>query len=82
MFLLVINLSLTFPNSVFNCCIAAHEKFIFSEITESDAAAVKSFPYITIATIRVWFSWYGYGSTVLTFATLVTNMFFVCGSCK
>ena len=30
--LLIINLALTFPNSVFNCSITAHEKFLFQKL--------------------------------------------------
>ena len=30
--MLIINLAMTFPNSVFNCSITAHEKFLFQKL--------------------------------------------------
>ena len=76
MLLLVINLALTFPNSVFNCCIITHERFIFQKLLILLQQLLS--PFLTLPLLLL-----GYGSvgmvmvtTVLTFAVLVTNMFY------
>lgn len=76
MCLMIFSLAITFPNSVFNCSITAHEKFIFQKvliIIESICTPFISLPLLII----------GYGSVgmvvVTTFFTLVifiANMFF------
>lgn len=74
--LLVINLSLTFPNSVFNCSITANEKFLFQKflILMQNICS----PFLTLPLLIM-----GYGSTgmvsittFLTFGVLLSNMFY------
>ena len=38
--LLIINLAMTFPNSVFNCSITAHEKVSLSKTVDTSAKSV------------------------------------------
>lgn len=76
MYLLVINLALTFPNSVFNCTITAHEKFIFQK-TLILLQNIFS-PFLTLPLLIM-----GYGSigmvsitTILTVMLLLSNIFY------
>lgn len=76
MILMIINLAITFPGSVFDSIIAAHEKFIFQKII----LVVKSIlnPFLTLPLLLL-----GYKSvslvivtTLLTIGTLVLNMWY------
>lgn len=76
MALMVINLAITFPNSVFNCSLTAHEKFVFQKLI----ALLQSLfnPFLTLPLLIL-----GYGSvamvsvtTFLTFAVLISNIYF------
>lgn len=74
--LLIINLALTFPNSVFNCSITAHEKFFFQKLLILLQNICS--PFLTLPVLIM-----GYGSigmvsvtTFLTFAVLLSNMFY------
>lgn len=74
--LLIINLALTFPNSVFNCSITAHEKFLFQKLLILLQNLFS--PFLTLPLLIM-----GYGSigmvsitTFLTFAILISNMFY------
>lgn len=74
--LLVINLALTFPNSVFNCSITAHEQFLFQKLLILLQNIFS--PFLTLPLLIM-----GYGSigmvsvtTFLTFAVLISNMFY------
>jgi len=74
--LLVVNLAMTFPNSVFNCSITAHEKFLFQKLLILIQNIFS--PFLTLPLLLM-----GYGSigmvsvtTFLTFALLITNMFY------
>lgn len=74
--LLIINLALTFPNSVFNCSITAHEKFLFQKFLILLQNIFS--PFLTLPLLVM-----GYGSvgmvsvtTFLTFALLLSNMFY------
>ena len=74
--LLIINLAMTFPNSVFNCSITAHEKFLFQKLLILLQNLFS--PFLTLPLLVM-----GYGSigmvlitTVLTFALLLSNMFY------
>ncbi len=76
MVLLVINLTLTFPNSVFNCSITAHEKFFFQKLLILLQNIFS--PFLTLLLLIM-----GYGSkgmvsvtTFLTFLVLLSNMFY------
>ena len=74
--LLIINLALTFPNSVFNCSITAHEKFFFQKLLILLQNICS--PFLTLPLLIM-----GYGSkgmvsvtTFLTFLLLASNMFY------
>lgn len=74
--LLIINLALTFPNSVFNCSITAHEKFLFQKLLILLQNVFS--PFLTLPLLIL-----GCGSigmvavtTFLTFALLLSNMFY------
>lgn len=74
--LLVINLAMTFPNSVFNCTITANEKFLFQKLLILLQHICS--PFLTLPLLIM-----GYGSigmvsitTFLTFAVLLSNMFY------
>ena len=74
--LLIINLALTFPNSVFNCSITAHEKFLFQKLLILLQNLFS--PFLTLPLLIM-----GYGSigmvsvtTLLTFVLLISNMFY------
>lgn len=74
--LLIINLALTFPNSVFNCSITAHEKFFFQKLLILLQNICS--PFLTLPLLIM-----GYGSkgmvsvtTFLTLAVLLSNMFY------
>lgn len=76
MILMVFNLTITFPNSVFNCFITAHEKFLFQKwliILENVCS-----PFLTLPLLLM-----GYGSvgmvtvtTILTILVFIANGFF------
>ncbi|MBT9776249.1 oligosaccharide flippase family protein [Clostridium sp. MCC353] len=74
--LLVVNLAMTFPNSVFNCSITAHEKFLFQKLLIL-LQNIGS-PFLTLPLLIM-----GYGSvgiviatTFLTFVLLISNIFY------
>lgn len=74
--ILIVNMALTFPNSVFNCYITAHEEFVFQKLL----AVIQSLlnPFVTLPLLLL-----GYGSvamvlvsTALTVGSFVANIFF------
>ena len=76
MSMMVLNLALTFPNSVFTCIIIAHEKFIFQKVVILVQALLN--PFLTLPLLLL-----GYGSigmvcvtTMLTVAVLISNAFY------
>lgn len=76
MILMVVNLAMTFPNSVFNCIIMAHERFIFQK-------TVIMLQYLLNPLLALPLLLAGYGSvgmvvvtTALTAVVLVSNLFF------
>lgn len=76
MVLMIINLTLTFPNTVFNCILISQEKFIFQKIIILLQNILN--PFLTLPLLIM-----GYGSigmvlitTLLTFAVLISNMFY------
>ncbi len=78
MILMVFNLALTFPNSVFTCIISAHEKFFFQRLLLVLQNLLN--PFLTLPLLLM-----GYGSiamvvvtTVITIAHLITNIWFAC----
>ena len=77
MMLMVINLAITFPNSVFTCITTAHERFFFQRLLTVLQNILN--PFLTLPLLIL-----GYGSvamvvitTVLTFAQAITNIWFV-----
>lgn len=74
--LLIMNLALTFPNSVFNCVITANEKFLFQKLLILLQNIFS--PFLTLPLLLM-----GYGSvgmvlvtTFLTLVVLISNMLF------
>lgn len=74
--LLVVNLAMTFPNSVFNCYITAHERFFFQKLLIFLQNLFS--PFLTLPLLIM-----GYGSigmvsvtTFLTFVVLTSNTFY------
>lgn len=75
--LLIINLALTFPNSVFNCSITAHEKFLFQKLLILLQNLFS--PFLTLPLLIM-----GYGSigmvsvtTLLTFGKSATPFYYI-----
>lgn len=76
MALMIVNLAMTFPSSVFNCIITSQEKFIFQK-------TVQLFQYLLSPVISLPLLIMGYGSigmvcvtTGLTVSALVVNIYF------
>ena len=76
MIFMIINLAVTFPNSIFSCIVAANEKFFFSRMLVFLQNLFN--PFLTLPLLIM-----GYGSvamvcvtTVLTFARFFANMYF------
>ena len=76
MCVLIINMAITFPNSVFNCLITAYEKFFFQKLLILLQNIFS--PFFTLPLLIL-----GYGSigmvsitTFLTFILLLTNAFY------
>ena len=76
MFLMIINLALTFPNSIFNCIITSQERFLFQKTLALLQYLLN--PFITLPLLIA-----GYGSvgmvsvtTFLTFAVLISNIYY------
>lgn len=74
--LMIINLALTFPNSIFNCIVTSQERFLFQKTLILIHYVLN--PFLTFPLLL-----YGYGSvgmvtvtTSLTFAVLLTNAFY------
>lgn len=80
MVLMVINISLTFPNSVFTCIISSQERFIFLKLLILLQAILN--PFLALPLLLM-----GYGSigmvsvtTALTFCVLIINAYY-CRHC-
>ncbi len=76
MALMVTNMALTFPNSVFNCHVTAHEKFLFQKLLFVLQNLLS--PFLTLPLLLM-----GYNSiavvviqTILTAGTLLANMYY------
>lgn len=76
MALMVANLALTFPNSVFNCSVTAHEKFLFQKLLFVLQNLLS--PFLTLPLLLM-----GYGSvamvviqTALTVGALISNIYY------
>lgn len=76
MTLLVINLALSFPNSVFNCSITAHEKFLFQKLL----ILIQNFvsPFLTLPLLLLGAGSIGMVSvtTISMSVVLFSNMYF------
>ena len=76
MIFMIINLALTFPNSVFTCIITAHEEFVFQKLIILLQGLLH--PFLTLPLLLL-----GYGSigmvsitTLLTVGVLASNLIF------
>ena len=76
MALMIINLALTFPNSVFNCIVTSQEKFLFQKTLILAQYLLN--PFLTLPLLIM-----GYDSvamviitTILTSGVLITNLFY------
>ncbi|MDE6678082.1 MAG: oligosaccharide flippase family protein [Ruminococcus sp.] len=76
MIMMVINLAITFPNSVFDCFTAAHERFFFQRLLTVLQNLLN--PFLTLPLLIM-----GYGSvgmvavtTLLTVSKLISNIWF------
>lgn len=76
MFLMIINLALTFPNSIFNCIITSQERFLFQKTLALLQYLLN--PFITLPLLIAGCGSIGMVSvtTFLTFAVLITNIYF------
>ena len=76
MILMTINMALTFPNSVFNCSVTAHEQFLFQKLLIVLQNLFN--PFLTLPLLLMGFGSVGMVSvtTFLTVAILFSNMFF------
>lgn len=74
--MLIINLAMTFPNSVFNCSITAHEKFLFQKFLILLQNIFS--PFLTLPLLIMRYGSVGMVSitTFLTFVLLLSNMFY------
>lgn len=76
MALMVMNLALTFPSTVFNCCITAHERFFFQKILIVAQNVLN--PFLTLPLLLL-----GYGSigmvcvtTAITLGKLILDVWY------
>lgn len=76
MFIMVINLSVTFPDCIFTCNTSAHEKFIFEKILSVLYSILN--PFITLPVLLLGFGSVGMivVSTILVFIKIFVNIFF------
>ncbi|MCC8013762.1 MAG: oligosaccharide flippase family protein, partial [Eubacterium sp.] len=76
MALMIINLAVTFPNSVFNCSVTAHEQFFFQKILILLQNLLN--PFLTLPLLIMGCGSIGMVSvtTFLTFAVFLSNIFF------
>lgn len=82
MTVLIVSMAITFPNSVFNCYVTAHEKFIFQKLLIVVQNTLN--PCLTLPLLML-----GYGSVavvavsaVLTVVVFVSNLVFCCKKLK
>lgn len=74
--ILVVNMALTFPNSVFDCYVTAHERFVFQKLLRLLQNVLS--PFLTLPLLLM-----GYGSVAVTAVSLLlaaavflTNVFY------
>ncbi len=82
MILMVINLVITFPNSVFICIILAHERFIFQRLSLVIINLIT--PILTITILFCGFGTVGMIviTTSVTFIHFLVNIWYVCARMK
>ena len=76
MSLLIVNLALTFPNSVFNCYVTSQEKFIFQKFIIFLQNLLN--PFLALPLLLLGFGSVGMvlATTFLTFSVLISNIWF------
>lgn len=76
MMLMVINLALTFPNSVFNCIVTSQERFLFQKSLILIQYIMN--PFLTLPILLLGGGSIGMvmATTILTFGVLVTNIYY------
>ena len=76
MMLMIINLALTFPNSVFNCIVTSQERFLFQKSLILIQYIMN--PFLTLPILLLGGGSIGMvmATTVLTFGVLVTNIYY------
>ena len=76
MLLMIINLALTFPNSVFNCIITSQEKFLFQKTLSLFQYLLH--PFITLPLLLAGYGSIGIvtGTTLLTVSVLISNVYY------
>ena len=76
MFLMIINLALTFPNSIFNCIITSQERFLFQKTLALLQYLLN--PFITLPLLIAGCGSIGMVSvtTFLTFAVLISDIYY------
>lgn len=74
--ILTVNMAVTFPNSVFDCYVTAHERFFFQKLLRLAQSVLN--PFLTLPLLMM-----GYGSvsvvmvtTILTFSTFFVNIYY------
>lgn len=74
---MIFNMALSFPNSIFDCCITAHEQFVFQRLVNVTKSLLN--PFITLPVLIT-----GYGSvgmvlvsTFLSVVSFLLNMWYV-----
>lgn len=76
MMLMIINLALTFPNSVFNCIVTSQERFLFQKSLILIQYIMN--PFLTLPILLLGGGSIGMvmATTVLTFGVLLTNIYY------
>lgn len=74
--ILTVNMAITFPNSVFDCYVTAHERFFFQKLLRLAQSVLN--PFLTLPLLMM-----GYGSvsvvmvtTILTFSAFFVNIYY------
>lgn len=82
MLLMIVNLAITFPNSVFTCITSAHERFFFQRLLLVLQNILN--PFLTLPLLIKGFGSIGMVviSTIITMAQLTANIWFVCFKLK
>lgn len=68
MWFMVLNMAFSFPNSVFDCCITAHEQFVFQRLMNVMRGVLN--PFITLPLLII-----GYGSVGMVLVSTLSMLF-------